>query len=86
MTRVYGRGSQTRSLGEENSSLRALNMSLIYEREQILGQIKHSDAEIAALQVQTWLPVVTCVCLCICGCDNKRGKNLVRVDEDIMQH
>jgi hypothetical protein len=42
---------QTRSLGEENSNLRALNMSLIYEREQLLGQIRHSDAEIANLQV-----------------------------------
>lgn len=37
-------------LGEENSSLRALNMSLIHEREQILVKIRQQDTEVQGLQ------------------------------------
>lgn len=37
-------------LVEENSSLRALNMSLIHEREQLLVQIRQQDTEVQCLQ------------------------------------
>mmetsp|Transcript_47066 Transcript_47066/g.114676 ORF Transcript_47066/g.114676 Transcript_47066/m.114676 type:complete len:491 (+) Transcript_47066:255-1727(+) len=54
--RAEGRQSREaeheQELTEENSSLRALNMSLIYEREQMLVQIRHADSEVASLQEQ----------------------------------
>ncbi|EKX33537.1 hypothetical protein GUITHDRAFT_156009 [Guillardia theta CCMP2712] len=37
-------------LMEENASLRSLNMSLIYEREKLLRELRQSDSEMAGMQ------------------------------------
>jgi hypothetical protein len=42
-------GDMTVLLGDENQSLRSLNMSLIYEREQLLSQLSHTEQEVTEL-------------------------------------
>jgi len=38
------------NLMDENSSLRSLNMSLIYEREKLLRELRHCDSEMLTIQ------------------------------------
>jgi hypothetical protein len=38
------------NLMDENSSLRSLNMSLIYEREKLLRELRQCDSEMLAMQ------------------------------------
>jgi len=42
-------GDITVLLGDENQSLRSLNMSLIYEREQLISQLNHTEQEMTEL-------------------------------------
>ena len=38
------------NLMDENSSLRSLNMSLIYEREKLLRELRQCDSEMVSMQ------------------------------------